>query len=457
MEETFNIMIVEDEKAAGEVLSFRLEQKEFNIALFERAEEALVHFQQHPVDLILLDYKLPGMSGEELFKKIKELNPLTPVIFMTFYASVDKAVQLLKMGAYTYLTKPIKMDELIHHIDNALEKVTLQKQVRQLQENLLQKFSFKNFIFNSEQMQEILNVVRRAADSHATILISGESGTGKEVIAGIIHHCSKRKDKKFVRVNLSTLPTTLIEAELFGAEKGAYTGSTQTRIGKFEEADKGTIFLDEIGELAPEIQVKLLRVIQEREITRLGSNKSRQVDIRLITATNKNLHELVKEGKFREDLYFRLNVIDVLLPPLRERKEEIPMLVDLFIEKFNKKNEKNIKAISKNALDLLMKYHYPGNIRELENIIERAVVLSDSDVLTTHDMPAFIKNPLHFDFESIVTDHSLPLSERLSIIEKTIIEATLKKFNFNQSKAAKELGISNSGLTYKLQQLNLKF
>jgi two-component system NtrC family response regulator len=277
------------------------------------------------------------------------------------------------------------------------------------------------------------------------------------VIAGIIHHCSKRKDENFVRVNLSTLPTTLIEAELFGAEKGAYTGSTQTRIGKFEEADKGTIFLDEIGELAPEIQVKLLRVIQEREITRLGSNKSRPVDIRLITATNKNLQELVKEGKFREDLYFRLNVIDVLLPPLRERKEEIPMLVDLFIEKFNKKNEKNIKAISKNALDLLMKYHYPGNIRELENIIERAVVLSDSDVLTTHDMPAFIKNPLHFDFESIVTDHSLPLSERLSIIEKTIIEATLKKFNFNQSKAAKELGISNSGLAYKLQQLNLKF
>jgi DNA-binding NtrC family response regulator len=376
---------------------------------------------------------------------------------MTFYASVDKAVQLLKMGAYTYLTKPIKLDELTHHIDNALEKVTLQKQIRELQENFQQKFSFKNFIFTSEQMQEILNIVRRAADSQATILISGESGTGKEVIANIIHHYSKRKDEKLVSVNLSTLPATLIEAELFGAEKGAYTGSTQTRIGKFEEADKGTIFLDEIGELAPEIQVKLLRVIQEREITRLGSNKPRKVDIRLITATNKNLLDLAKEGKFREDLYFRLNVIDIHLPTLRERKEEIPLLVDLFIEKFNKKNEKNVKAISKNALDLLVKYHYPGNIRELEHIIERTRVLSGREVLTAHDMPAFIKNPLNLDFEAIVTDHSLRLSQPLCIIEKTIIENTLKKFNLNQSKTAKELGISNSGLAYKIQQLKIEY
>jgi len=297
VEEKCDILIVEDERAIGEVLSFKLEQKGFTVHYFDRAEEALFFFRDNSIDLILLDYKLPGMNGEEFYLEVRKLNPLTPVIFLTFLSSVEKAVQLLKMGAYTYLTKPVKMDELLHHIGNALEKVSLQREVLQLQESLESRFSFENYIFNSPRMQQLLKVALKAADSNANILISGESGTGKEVIAGICHQYSRRNKKEFIGINLSTLPPTLIEAELFGAEKGAYTGCLQLRIGKFEEVDGGTIFLDEIGELALEMQVKLLRVIQEREITRLGSNKTIPVDIRLMAATNRELKQSVKEGK----------------------------------------------------------------------------------------------------------------------------------------------------------------
>lgn len=456
MKERFYIMIVEDEKVAGKVIHDNLENQDYDCILFENGEEALLHFKKNPVDLVLLDYKLPGMSGEELFERMKEINPLTPVIFMTAYSSVEKAVKLLKMGAYTYLNKPIEMEELNHNISRALEKIALMEENRRLQEGLKEKFSFDQYVFNSEKMQEVMSLVTRAADSSANILLTGESGTGKEVIANIIHHYSRRKDHKFIKVNLSALPETLIEAELFGAVKGAYTGSVGTRIGKFEEADKGTIFLDEIGELPMDLQVKLLRTLQEREITKLGSNTPVKVDIRLIAASNKNLRQLVKENKFREDLFFRLNVIDILLPPLRERKEDIKLLIDLFIKKINQREGKNIRSLSKDALNTLVKYDYPGNIRELENIIERAVVLARGDVLTQQDLPVFIHKPGETDVERGPYDTSLPLPERVNIIEKSIIAETLKKHNFNQSKAAQELGISESGLRYKIQALKIR-
>jgi DNA-binding NtrC family response regulator len=461
MSNKFRIMIVEDEKLAGKVLHDSLKEKGYEVSLFETGEEALLYFHDHPVDLALLDYKLPGISGEELFDKIKTLNPLIPVIFMTAYSSVEKAVKLLKMGAYDYLTKPIEMDELLHAIENALEKVTLIEENRQLKESLQEKFSFENYVFNSEQMQQAINLALRAASSGASILITGESGTGKEVIANVIHHNSRRKGNKFIKVNLSALPETLIESELFGAVKGAYTGAVP-RLGKFEEADGGTIFLDEIGELSTDLQVKLLRVLQEREITRLGSNKPVKVDIRLITATNADLLQLVKEKKFREDFYFRLNVINIELPPLRERREDIPLLVDYFIKKFSRLEEKENVSISRDALNLLVRYDYPGNIRELENIIERAVILARGEVLTPQDLPVFIQpqnDKQHSTVDGIVEmsqDENLTLPEILAITEKRVITAALDKYDHNQSRTAKALGISESGLRYKIQTLKIQ-
>ncbi len=459
MSDKFNILVVEDDVATGKVISFELKAKGYNSRCFENAEEALVFFRKNSVDLILVDYTLPGMNGEEFFLKVKELNPLMPVIFITALQSVDKAVQLLKMGAYTYLTKPLKMEELHHNIKNALEKVTLVKENLHLQEKLKETFSFKNYVFNSEGMQKILHMVMRVATSNSNVLITGESGTGKDVIAHIIHYCSGRKDHQLVKVNLASLPATLIEAELFGAVKGAYTGAVANRPGKFEEADKGTLFLDEIGELSLDIQVKLLRVIQDREVTRLGSNKPIKVDIRLITATNRNIQESVKEKKFREDLFYRLNVINIDLPPLRERKEDIPLLIDLFIKKFNQREGKQIKTLSKDALNALMKYPFPGNIRELENIIERALVLTRGNVLCTDDLPVFVLSPESSDsdfFDVHASLSLLPLPDRLTAIEKDILETTLKKHNYHQSNAARELGISEARLRYKMRTLGIQ-
>ena len=456
MSDKFNILVVEDDTAAGKVITFELKAKGYNSCCFENAEDALVFFRQNSVDLVLVDYTLPGMNGEDFFREVKELNPLTPVIFITALQSVDKAVQLLKMGAYSYLTKPLKMEELHHNIKNALEKVTLVKEKQNLQEKLMETFSFKNYVFNSQRMQKILHLVMRVADSNSNVLITGESGTGKDVIANIIHYCSKRKNQKLVKVNLASLPPTLIEAELFGAVKGAYTGSAANRPGKFEDADKGTLFLDEIGELSLDIQVKLLRVIQDREITRLGSNKPINVDIRLITATNRNPRALVKEKKFREDLFYRLNVIDIDLPQLKERKEDIPLLIDLFIKKFNQREGKEIKTLSKDALNALMKYPFPGNIRELENIIERAMVLAGGEVLSTDDLPVFVLSRESPGSDFFDGDSSLPLPERLTAIEKDILEKTLKKHHYHQTNAARELGISEARLRYKIRTLGIQ-
>ena len=455
MNNKYNILIVEDDKAAGKTISYHLRDNGYQPDYFERAEEALLFFQQNTVDLILLDYKLPGMSGEEFFTRIKELNPLVPVIFMTVVNSVDKAVQLLKMGAFTYLTKPLRLEELFHNIANALEKASLLKENRRLQEDLRRTFSCEHYIFASEKMQPIIDITRRAAESNANILLSGETGTGKDVIAHIIHHLSKRKEKKLIKMNLAALPETLIEAELFGAVKGAYTGLAGDRSGRFEEAQGGTLFLDEIAELSPAVQVKLLRVTQDREITRLGANNPITVDIRLITATNKDLLQLVKEEKFREDLYYRLNVIHINLPTLRERKEDIPHLIDLFIKKYNEREGKQVKAISRDALSDLMKYPFPGNIRELENIIERSLVLAKSDILTAADLPVFVRSPVNLCFDGIIDDNNLSLPDKLAVIEKSILEKTLKKYNYHQTCAAQELGISESTLRYKLHTYQL--
>ena len=460
MSNAFNIMVVEDDTTASRILELEIKAGGYKPHCFKNAEDALDYFKQHPVDLVLVDYGLPGMNGEEFYKKTLEINPVTPVIFMTAINSVKKAVQLMKMGAYSYLTKPLDIDELHFNIKNALDRsstgTTNEKHKPVNQENPV---VFEDAVFHSEEMRKLLRLVTRVAPSNSNILITGESGTGKDVVARIIHDHSRRKNEKLIKVNLSALPSTLIEAELFGVVKGAFTGAVTNRQGKFEEADKGTLFLDEIGELSLDIQVKLLRVIHDREITRLGSNQSINIDIRLITATNKNLRESVKEKSFREDLFYRLNVINIHMPPLRERKEEIPFLVDLFIKKFNRREGRNVRTLSGDTLKALMQHDYPGNIRELENIIERALVLAEKDVLRTEDLPLYIISREKFDSNTLAApddSSSLPLSERLMAVEKGILEKTLKKHKFHQTNAARELGISEGCLRYKIRSMGIK-
>ncbi len=450
------IMIVEDEKLAGRAIIDSLKSRGFSAVHFETGEEALVYFNENPVDIIILDFKLPGINGEEFYRKVLEKQPKIPVIFMTAYSSIEKAVQLLKMGAYSYLTKPVEMDELNHNVDKILEKIELSEENASLREKIRENISIENFIFDSDKMQEVISMTNRVSDSEANVLLTGESGTGKEVIANFLHHGSKRKNNKFIKVNIAALPETLIEAELFGAVKGAYTGSVENRTGKFEEADGGSIFLDEIGDLSIDLQAKLLRVIQEKEVTRLGSNKVIKTDIRLVTATNKDLEKMITEGKFREDLYFRLNVINIDLPPLRERREDIPGLIDLFIKKYSARENKGIDSISSDALSALTKYDYKGNIRELENIIERGVVLARTGMLTLKDFPVYINSEGGSEFDMSDLDSSLSLAEKLNIIEKRIIIKSLRKHNFNQTKSADELKISESGLRYKLKTLKIE-
>lgn len=460
MVDAFNILVVEDDTTAGRILELELKSGGYNPINFKNAEDALEYFQHHPVDLVLVDYGLPGMNGEDFYKKILALNSITPVIFITALNSVKKAVQLMQMGAYSYLTKPLNIEELHYNIKNALGTSTPVKisgkypPIKQVEPLI-----FKNMVFHSEEMQKLLRLVTRVAASNSNILLTGESGTGKDVIAHIIHDLSRRSDQKLVKVNLSALPPTLIEVELFGAVKGAYTGAYTNRPGKFEEANKGTLFLDEIAELSPDIQVKLLRVIQDREITRLGSNLPIHIDIRLITATNKNIHESVKNKTFREDLFYRLNVIDIHMPPLRERKDEIPHFVAHFIEKLNQREGKRVRTLSPDALNALIRYDYPGNIRELENIIERALVLAENDVLQVEDLPLYIISRGKFASDGLTIrtgDSSLPLAERLMSVEKEILETTLKKHKYHQTNAARELGISEGCLRYKIRAMGIQ-
>ncbi len=446
------ILLIEDEETASRMLKNFLEKKGYEVMVKKEGKGGIEAFKRNPVDVVLLDWKLPDMNGDQVFDAIREIDPSIPVIFITAYGMVEKAVEVLKKGAFHYITKPLELDELLHVIKQAEEKINLKREVEVLKERLRERYSFGNFIAHSEQMQQVLALAMRVAASDSTVLLTGESGTGKEMLANIIHQASKRASGPFIPVNLAALPETLIEAELFGAEKGAYTGATTTRIGKFEAASGGTIFLDEVGEIPPAVQVKLLRVIQEKEIQRIGSNRVIKVDVRIIAATNKDLWQLVQEGRFREDLYYRLNVIQIHLPPLRERKEDIPYLVDFFIKKYAAREGKQIKGITKEALNALMKYNFPGNIRELENIIERAVVLARSDFITLDELPVHLTRQA-FE-EEVHTGLSLP--ERLRRIERQMILEALQRNNFNQLRTAKELGISESTLRYRMKILGLK-
>ncbi|HEX67826.1 MAG TPA: sigma-54-dependent Fis family transcriptional regulator, partial [bacterium] len=374
--------------------------------------------------------------------------PSTEVIILTAYGTVENAVEAMKEGAYHYLTKPIHLDEFLIVVKKALDHYRLKEKVELLEKELEERYSFENIIGTSRKMREVFQTITQVAPTKAPVLITGESGTGKELVARAIHRRSDRKDKPFVVIHCGALVTTLLESELFGHEKGAFTGAIESKPGRFELADGGTIFLDEISEIEPSVQVKLLRVLQEQEFERVGGVKTIKVDVRILSATNVNLEERVKEGKFREDLYYRLKVITIHLPPLRERKEDIPLLVHAFIKEASQANRKEIKGITSRALTVLMNYHWPGNVRELKNVIESMVILAKKDVLTVNDIPPYIRSP--GEKEDYVT---IKLGTPWHEIEKELIFAALRKSGGNKSKAAEILGLSRRTLYRKLREL----
>jgi DNA-binding NtrC family response regulator len=450
------ILIAEDEKTQRDLLEGFLRKEGFSVEAAADGREALQKLRGNFFDMALIDYKMPELDGLQTLREIRKLYPDLPVVMMTAYGTVETAVASMKEGALDYLTKPIDLDELLLILQKVIERFNLIRENKELKAQLQERYSFTHIVYSSPKMEEVMGLVARVASSQATILIRGESGTGKELIANAIHYASPRSEKPWVKVSCAAIPETLLESELFGHEKGAFTGATQRRIGRFEEADEGTIFLDEIGDLSSGIQVKLLRILQDKEFQRLGSNQSLKTDVRVITATHRNLEEAIQKGLFREDLYYRLNVISIMLPPLKERREDLPLLIDHFLKKYSEKNQKSISNISKEARALLLRYSYPGNVRELENLIERAVVLCRGEVITTQDLPFHLQDERSerlFEFQ--IKEKSLP--ESLEEIERDLIIKALHQHQGIQTKTAESLGISERVLRYKMKKYRIRF
>lgn len=446
---TPKVLIVEDDPVQQALLKESLESRGFHVLVASSGEEALETMEQETPDLVLLDQRLPGISGFEVLQWIREHHPWVPVLMITAFGEIPLAVEAMKQGAFHYLTKPVDLRELESLMRRALEHSALLRENQILRETLASTVPETPVIYVSSAMQEVMSFVARVAPTDATVLITGETGTGKELIARVIHQLSPRASRPWVAVNIAALPETLIESELFGHEKGAFTGADRPRVGKFEAAHRGTLFLDEVGELPASTQVKLLRFLQEHVIERLGSNRPIPVDVRVIAATNRDLEALVQEGKFRQDLYYRLNVIHIHLPPLRERREDILPLARYFLERYAKKHGKPVREFSQEALEALLRYDFPGNVRELQNLIERAVVLSRTEYVTVQDL--FPGTRPGLDPASTGT-----LDERLQAFERQLILDALKKAGGVQTKAAELLGLSERALRYRMQRLGLK-
>lgn len=372
------LLIVEDESSHRRVLEAHF-SKEYHVITAENGQQAVDIAEQQPIHLLVVDLVLPSLNGLEVLRRIRQLHPDVAAVVITAHSTVHTAVQAMKDGAIDYLTKPFDLDNLRILLQKAAEQYRLKEENRRLREQLRSKFDLPGIVGRSASMQEVYRMVERVSRSRATVLIRGESGTGKELVAKAIHYLSDRAKEPFIAVSCAAIPETLLESELFGHERNAFTGANAQRIGRFEAAHRGTLFLDEIAEITPAVQVKLLRVLQERQFERLGGNKTIEVDVRVIAATNKDLEAMVRYNRFREDLYYRLQVIQIYLPPLRERKDDIPLLVDHFIRKYNEENERHVKGVTPETMQLLINYRWPGNVRELENAIERAVVLADPD------------------------------------------------------------------------------
>jgi len=449
-----NILIVEDGQSQREMLRDFLIKEGHTVAEAENGEKGVRMVRNSHYDLLLLDYKMPGMSGMDVLKEVKKINAEIDVVIITAYGTIETAVEAMKSGAIDYITKPIEFDELLILVDRVSERRTLIRENELLRQELKEKgVTTDQIIYRSHKMSTLINMSGRIAGSRATVLIQGESGTGKELMAKLIHNLSPRSKRPIISVNCSALHENLLESELFGHEKGAFTGASSRRIGRFEEADGGTLFLDEIGELSQSVQVKLLRFLQEREFQRVGGNQTIRSDVRIISATNRDLEARVKTGDFREDLFYRLNVVVMAMPALRERKEDIPVLLDYFIRRYAAENGKEIHGFSREAQDLLLKYDYPGNVRELENIVERAVVIAREQVISIEDLP-FGEDVLYHGEEGKKDDGFL--RESIEDLEKRLIVDAMEKTSYHQTKAADMLGISERMLRYKLKKYGLK-
>ncbi|MFW6303087.1 MAG: sigma-54-dependent transcriptional regulator [Candidatus Sumerlaeota bacterium] len=450
MPKKHTILIVDDEKNTRDGLSWSLEGEQYDCLTAEDGKPAMDILQAREVDLVLTDLKMPGMDGMTLMRKVREEFPTTEVIILTGHGTVESAVEAMKEGAFHYLIKPVNLDELSQTVSRALKQHDLQAENKELREQLSERHGFENIVGQSEAMRRVFERVEQVAPTRASVLLVGESGTGKEVIAGAIHHNSNRKTKRFIKLNCGALTTTLLESELFGHEAGAFTDARRQKIGRFEMADGGTLFLDEITETAPEFQVKLLRVLQEQEFERVGGTQTISVDVRVIAATNQDIEKAVEEGRFREDLYYRLNVVKIEVPPLRERRDDIPLLVDTFLEEICEQNDKPKMPIAPKALDALSNYGWPGNVRQLRNVIEGMVVLSTGKELSLKNLPEEIRSA-----EAPKKSLQLSVGASLEDMERELIRATLDETEGNRAAAARILGVGRKTLYRKLEQYGL--
>ena len=449
MAEPFRILVIDDEPTQLELVGGFLRKQGFEVVAAASGRAAVARFKQEPFDLVLTDQRMPDLSGLDVLDAVRAASPETAVVIMTAYGTIETAVSAVKAGAADYLAKPLNLDELLHRIHQIQDRRRLLTENRELRAALAERHRVEGIIGESGAMQEMLSVVRRVAPSDATVLIRGESGTGKELIARALHYASPRAARPLVKVNCAALAESLLEAELFGHEKGAFTGAVTARKGRFELADGGSLFLDEIGDLPPHLQVKLLRVLQEREFERVGSSRPIKVDVRLLAATHRNLEALVREGRFRDDLYYRINVVTIQLPPLRERREDVPMLIDHFLRAFADKNGKSIRGLTREAREALLRYDYPGNVRELENLIERAVVLTRDDVIDLTDLP------LTLEAQAAEPESGAGLVAAVEGLERRMIREALAKADGIQTRAAELLGIGERVLRYKLKKYGL--
>ena len=447
----FHILVVDDEPVQREMIGGFLKKQGFEVIAADSAERALELFRQDAFDLVLTDQKMAEMSGLELLQAVHTINAETPVILITAFGTIEAAVAALKHGAIDYLTKPLNLDELLYRIRQVSDRYRIINENRELREALQDRHRIEGIIGESGPMLEVLSIVRRVAPSEATVLIRGESGTGKELIAKAIHFGSPRARGPLVKVNCAALPEALLESELFGHEKGAFTGALTSRQGRFELANGGTIFLDEIGDLPLHLQAKLLRVLQEREFEKVGSSRPIRVNVRIMAASHRPLEDLIKAGQLREDLYYRLNVVTIFIPPLRERRSDVALLLDHFLRHYAEKNGKTIRGLTPEGRDILLRYDYPGNVRELENIIERAVVLTRDDVIGSGDLPLTVQEP-----EIADGDRETSLTAAVEALERRMIRDALARSDGIQTRAAELLGMGERALRYKLTKYGFR-
>jgi len=451
------ILVVDDDPNILRIIKHNLEKEGYTVLTAGSGEECLDKIKTEPINLVLLDVRLPDMSGIEALQRIKHLQYEFPVIMITAYGTVETAVEAMKLGAYDFISKPFNTEELKVSVRNALDTQNLKKEVSSLKSQLKQRYAFANITGNSRKMQEVYRMINRVIQSDINVLIRGETGTGKELVARAIHYNSRKSNHPFVEVNCSAIPETLLEEELFGHERGAFTDAKRQKIGLLELANDGTLFLDEIGCMNLNIQAKLLRAIEEKRFKRLGGTKDIEVSARIVAATNKNLEAAIKDGSFREDLYYRLNVVSIELPPLRERGDDILLLVRHFIERYNRQYNRKVKGFSPQAEELLMAYNWPGNVRELKNMIERAILLSDKDIIAPDDIPmikAKVKKTTETE-EAKITIDVLRKGTPLYEIEKRIITEILRITHGNKSEAARMLKISRPRLDRKIEKYDL--